>query len=617
MSDAWREGWGYSSAAPKVSGTPLKDNSELAPKTSKHSRWAKMSEIQGTFSKCELNGKDTVLENGGFPVWSDGSVAYVDSTVNHVMIVAATNRHKTRGALMPTIAVTAMEKNVSYVIHDPKGELYRYLSGLLRSRGIDVRVVNFRDPECGDCWNMLSVPYRLWKAGNKSAAKSMLTDIAALLSPIDIKTTNDVFWPSAGQYTLLGFLYALMELSDSEDEANFSNLVSIIRSASVDSDSLDRFAGMFDKNSDVVTMLTSAMNNGDTTRKCIMGMVYNSLAKLICNESLASMMASNQIDLSQVGVKPTEVFLITPDEKNTYNPIVGQFVSQAYQELIAKAQSLGGRLPMRVNFLLDEFASLDRIEGIPDMLAAGRSRNIRCMIVIQSVAQLKYVYGDISDSIMNNCADWVYLGGRDTEFMDLLCKLAGTGADGQSLVTTTQLMHLEKGREAFVLIDGAYPFIGRIADISEYDIGDLVLEDPGRRTDHRSPVLVGDRIFDRGKKEKRPFLEELFGDPEPAEDRKPFSPIALGPFTAPDEIDTLVAETKYIPERNRKAVAENLMKVSQSLEVSISGQKFLVDVATVNDPDDLTMLISTLDLKSGVRPRQFSKLLAELRELLN
>ena len=68
---------------------------------------------------------------------------------------------------------------------------------------------------------------------------------------------------------------------------------------------------------------------------------------------------------------------------------------------------------------------------------------------------------------------------------------------------------------------------------------------------------------------------------------------------------------------NPKEIAEKLMKVSQSLEVSISGQRFLVDVATVNEPDDLTMLISNLDLKSGVRPRQFRKLLAELRVLLN
>ena len=619
MSDVWREGWGFSSSTPRESKVPITDDFELAPKTSKHSRWARMSEIQGIFSKCELNGKDTFLEKGGFPVWSDGSVAYVDSTVNHVMIVAATNRHKTRGALMPTIAVTAMEKNVSYVIHDPKGELYRYLGGLLRSRGIDVRVVNFRDPECGDCWNMLSVPYRLWKAGNKSAAKSILTDIAALLSPIDTKTTNDVFWPSAGQYTLLGFLYALIELSDSEDEANFSNLVSIIRSASEDLDTFTKFANMFDKNSDVVTMLTSAMNNGDTTRKCIMGMVYNSLAKLICNESLASMMASNQIDLSQVGVKPTAVFLITPDEKDTYNPIVGQFVSQAYQELISKAQSLGGKLPMRVNFLLDEFASLDRIEGIPDMLAAGRSRNIRCMIVIQSVAQLKYVYGDIADSIMNNCADWVYLGGRDIDFMDALCKLAGTDASGSYLVTTTQLMHLEKGREAFVLIDGVHPFIGRIADISQYDIGDLVLEEPGRRTDHKMPVLVGDKIFDREDKPELSIFDELFGDTEVGASTKDEEDIGmmLGPDTSSFDIEVFVWAELDLPNwKNHDNVVSSLMKLADSVEEPLKAIPFLEKLVAAQDSDDLTELITNMPLKSGVRPRQFRKLLTELRGML-
>ena len=128
MSDSsWRDGWGYS-PLPAVRGVRTARNAEhdLAPKAPKESRWARMSEIRSVFARCELRGRDTVIEKGGFPVWSNGAESYLDTSMNHVLIVASTNRHKTRGALMPTIALTAMERKVSYVIHDPKGELYRY-----------------------------------------------------------------------------------------------------------------------------------------------------------------------------------------------------------------------------------------------------------------------------------------------------------------------------------------------------------------------------------------------------------------------------------------------------------------------------------------------------------
>ena len=606
---AWRKEWGYSSTVPRASRPASAEDSSLAPTSEKYSRWARMSEIRSVFERCDIKGRDTALKAGGFPVWSDGSVAYLDTSMNHVMIVAATNRHKTRGALMPTVAVSALERNVSYVIHDPKGELYRYLGSYLRSMGIDVRVVNFRNPDFGDCWNMLSIPYTLWKSGDVSRAKAMLTDIAALLSPIDSKTSNDLFWPSAGQYTLLGFMYALMVMAVSEEEANMSNLISIIRTASQDQDTFDNFVSMFDRNGDVATMLSTASNNSENTRRCIMGMVYNALAGLVCNDSLASMMSYNHIDLGSLGERPTALFLITPDEKNTYNPLVGQLVSQTYQELISRAQALGGTLPVRVNFVLDEFASLDRIEGIPDMLAAGRSRNIRCMLVIQSVAQLKSVYGDLADSIMTNCADWVYLGGRDTEFMDRLCSLSGNDKDGKPLLTTTQLMHLQKGREAFVLIDGMYPFVGRIADISDYDLGGLEFSEPELRADRRPPVIVGDdmflRDFDEGDHEPEVSIKH-FPDPPEDDDR---APGVLIPSMDDEEVGHLAWDLEVRGWQNSRFVIPQLQELSEIIDSPISVLELFETLSITDTPQEFLEVLDTLDLKEGVRRGQAMGLL--------
>src|SRR5699024_9516461 len=101
----------------------------------------------------------------------------------------------------------------------------------------------------------------------------------------------------------------------------------------------------------------------------------------------------SDFDMNSIGKEKTAVFIIIQDEKKTYHSLATIFVKQCYETLIDVAQSNGGKLPCRTNFLLDEFANMPPLKDVTTMITAARSRQIRFTMIIQNFAQLKQVYG--------------------------------------------------------------------------------------------------------------------------------------------------------------------------------------------------------------------------------
>src|SRR5699024_9753124 len=134
------------------------------------------------------------------------------------------------------------------------------------------------------------------------------------------------------------------------------------------------------------------------------------LMKFIIRPSLTDMMCHNDIRFEDVGKEKTAIYLVMPDEKETYHGLISVFIQQCYESLIFEDQKcIKKDLPIRVNFLLDEFSSLPQMKELPSMIAASRSRNIRFNIVVQSEKQLETRYAEEADTIKGNCNNWIYL----------------------------------------------------------------------------------------------------------------------------------------------------------------------------------------------------------------
>jgi type IV secretion system protein VirD4 len=195
-----------------------------------------------------------------------------------------------------------------------------------------------------------------------------------------------------------------------------------------------------------------------------------SLQPFFSQENLINMLSNNDVDFSQIGVKKTAIFLIMPDEKTSFHRIVCLFIKQCYELLICDAQKYKNtRLPKRINFLLDEFSALPPIVDFPAMITASRSRNIRYTIIIQSINQLTFRYGNEAETVKSNCNNWIFLTSKELPLLKELSELAGSKNHDEPLISISELQRLDKDKgEAFILHGRLYPFITELPDIDSY-----------------------------------------------------------------------------------------------------------------------------------------------------
>ena len=155
--------------------------------------------------------------------------------------------------------------------------------------------------------------------------------------------------------------------------------------------------------------------------------VFKQKVKLFASrENLSEMLSYSDIDLSSIGKQKTAVFIVIQDEKKTYHSLVTILLKQIYETLIDVAQKSGGKLPVRTNFLLDEFANMPPLKDVTTMITAARSRQIRFTMIIQNFAQLNKVYGkEDAETIKGNCGNIIYLISTELAALEEISKMCG------------------------------------------------------------------------------------------------------------------------------------------------------------------------------------------------
>lgn len=431
-------------------------------------RWATAEEVKR--ATTYLNLLDYRYPTAGLPIISDGYNAYVDGNDTHSLIFGSTGSKKTRLFCMPMLNMF-IKAGESFVATDPKGELYARTAGLAKACGYKTVVINFREIGKGDMWNPLHIPYQLYKSGKRDEAVSLLNDFVRTIAAPQFDSTMDVFWPEMASSLALANLLLMMETA-TDEEANVGSLSVLCSNASVDklrtlSESMrtDSIAGLNYQN---------VFNSAEKTLSSIIVSLYGMIRIFNTQKNLTNMLSGNTIDISNFGREKTAVYVIIPDEKNTYHFLVTTFIKQVYEILIAEAQKERNRqLPVRVNFVLDEFCNLPAIPDMSSMISAARSRNMRYFLVVQSLHQLKDRYGENADTIKGNCDNWVFLTSKELALLNEISELCGTyyTAEGtrRCLISVSELQRLDKQKgEALILHARQYPIISEIADIDSY-----------------------------------------------------------------------------------------------------------------------------------------------------
>lgn len=495
---------------------------------------------------------------GGVPLAYDAerNLIAIDSSDTHTLVWGSTGSLKTRCVIEPTVKIIG-KSGESMIINDPKAEIHNRCASELQEEGYKIIVINIRDPEFGNSWNPLAIPYRFYLSGDIDRAAEFANDVAHNLM-MEETSTQDPFWDYSASDCLFGLILFLFRYAKDhnldESSVNMSSLMRLRQQLFKNTSGAFRATGSLlwkyaSEDELVEASLSGSVYAPNDTRNSILSVFDQKMRAFTIRPSLLDMLANNDIDIGEIGDGKCAVFLIIPDEKSTYNNLVSLFVKQAYEYLIYKASSNEDlKLSHRVNFVLDEFSSLPPISSMSTLISAARSRDIRFILAVQGKHQLIKRYGDEAETIKSNCVNWIYLTSREYDLLREISDLCGEQRNRTPNLSVYDLQHFSKEKcEALVLCGRLKPAKVNLLDIDrfgdrEYTI--LEFAKLPRQPRHTVDFELSDEI-------KHRLAPALSGNPFDSSSTPPFStPIQQKPVqndppsVVPSGIDTSVVDAK-------------------------------------------------------------------------
>lgn len=391
--------------------------------------WGDVNRIVKRYQAPKI--EDNLLLTKRFHMGMDG---YKHKRNLNVLVVGGSGAGKTRFYAKPNI----MQCNCSYIITDPKAEILRSTGNLLKAKGYDVRVFDLINPEASMCYN----PFRYI-----SDDKDVLKLISNLIKNTTPKGSHesDPFWTKA-ETALLQALMLYLIREAPEDEQNFAMILEMIASADVREED-ESYQGPLDllferleardPSSIAVKQYKVFKQAAGKTAKSILVSAGVRLAAFNLPQ-IAGLTCVDEMRLEDLGEKKVALFCCIPDSDPSLNYLVGLLYSQCIQTLYQLAdRKYGGRLPVHVHAVMDEWANVSLPDDFEKLLSTMRSREISVSIIVQNIAQIKALFKDSWESIIGNCDSLLYLGGNEASTHEYLSKALGketldTNTYGQS-----------------------------------------------------------------------------------------------------------------------------------------------------------------------------------------
>lgn len=340
----------------------------------------------------------------------------------NTLIIGGSGAGKTRFYAKPNV----MQANTSLIILDPKGEIARDEGHLLEEKGYAVKVLDLINMEKSHCYN----PFVYLQTDND--VQRLVTNLFKATTPKG-SSSQDPFWDTAASMLLLALVFYLWYEAP-EDEQNFPMVMEMLRAGEVREDDdgyispLDLLFNqleMENKNHIAVKYYRDYRSGSAKTLKSIQVTLASRLEKFNLS-SLSSLTQTDELELETIGERKTALFAIIPDNDTSFNFLVSMLYTQLFQQLFYCADyKHGGRLPIHVHFLMDEFANVSLPDDFDKILSVMRSREVSVSIILQNLAQLKALFEKQWESIVGNCDEFLYLGGNEQSTHKYVSELLG------------------------------------------------------------------------------------------------------------------------------------------------------------------------------------------------
>ena len=428
----------------------------------------------------------------------------------NVMVIGGSGSGKSRFYVKPNL----MQANTSYVCTDPKGELLRSTGKMLKHYGYKIKVFNLIDMAHSNNYNPFQYIYDV--DGNYSAtAVIKMVNVLMKNTQKEGGGGSDQFWDDSTKALLAALCFYLVECENREMQ-NFSEVMKLLKKAEV-KEGEDNFQSDLDLIFDALEFpekytKSEAENNEqfkslnliDLAKKAKPASQYMCLkyykdfkkaagdtAKSILISTAVRLQAFNipevmdltccdNLHLEELGDEKQALYIIIPSSDDTFNFLAAMMYTQMFDVLYDRANfKYGGRLPVHVRCLLDEFSNIGQIPRFEELLATMRSMEISANVIIQNLSQLKKMYKDSWENVLGNCDSLLFLGGQEPTTLEHISKTLGKdtidtrsnnrtrgrngstsendGILGRELMTVDELK-IMKDNECILFVRGLYPF---------------------------------------------------------------------------------------------------------------------------------------------------------------
>ncbi len=403
----------------------------------------------------------------------------------NVLVVGGSGSGKTRFWLKPNL----LQCHSSYVVTDPKGSIVIECGNALLQKGYKLKIFNTINFSKSMKYNPMAYIH---------SEKDILKLVTALMTNTKGEGQGgDPFWDKAERLLLVS-LIAYLHYEAPVEEQNFATLLEMLNTMQVSEDDetyqnpvdlLFEDLGKKKPKSFAVRQYKLYKLAAGKTLKSILISCGARLAPFDIKE-LRDLMEYDELELDTLGDQKTALFVILSDTDSTFNFVAALMYSQLFNLLCDKADDFyGGRLPVHVRLILDEFANIGQIPNFDKLIATIRSREISASIILQSQSQLKTIYKDAADTIVGNCDSTLFLGGKEKstlkeisellgkETIDLYNQSENRGSQvshglsyqklGKELMTQDELAVMDGGKCIFML-RGVRPFLSDKYDLTRH-----------------------------------------------------------------------------------------------------------------------------------------------------
>ena len=404
----------------------------------------------------------------------------------NILVIGGSGSGKTRFFCKPSL----LQAHSSYVCTDPKGTLLPEIGSFLERKKYRIKCLNLINFKKSMRYNPLA-----YIRSEKDILK--LVNALILNTKGEGEKSSEDFWVKAERLyysALIGYIW----YEAPEEERNFITLLDLINASEAREDDEEYqspvdilFQQLEEKEPDhfAVKQYRKFKMAAGKTLKSILISCGARLAPFDIKE-LRALMETDELELDTLGDSKTALFVIISDTDSTFNFVAALMYSQLFNLLCDKADDFyGGRLPVHVRLILDEFANIGQIPNFDKLIATIRSREISASIILQSQSQLKTIYKDAADTIVGNCDSTLFLGGKEKstlkeisellgkETIDLYNQSENRGSQvsyglsyqklGKELMTQDELAVMDGGKCIFML-RGVRPFLSEKYDLTKH-----------------------------------------------------------------------------------------------------------------------------------------------------